>query len=122
VYTSDEKGAGTDAHISIALMGTKDKSEIISLSHSDKKNKFEQGKIDTFVLDCADLGDITSITLITDGKGAGAKWKVNKVEIIDQATTSLYRFAADSWLNKGQLALKLTDKGESKKLVEKDDE
>jgi len=118
VYTANEKDAGTDANIAITIVGSGGKSVKAKLDHSDKKNKFEKGKIDTFAVDSQDLGELTTITLISDGKGVGADWKVDKVEIVDQANCNLFRFASNSWLKKGELTIKRSEMGRSQKLVD----
>lgn len=64
VHTSDIKGAGTDANVSIAFEGTKDKgvrttSDWHKLETS--ANNFERGQVDEFIVACADVGELTGV-------------------------------------------------------------
>ncbi|NXM72566.1 LOXH1 protein, partial [Serilophus lunatus] len=93
VYTGDKRGAGTDANVHIILYGNEDKSEVIHLSQPlEHQNPFERGKVDTFKIKTKKLGSLHSIEIGHDGKGFASGWFLEKVEITDAATNSVYCF------------------------------
>ncbi|NXA15768.1 LOXH1 protein, partial [Sapayoa aenigma] len=93
VYTGDKRGAGTDANVHIILYGTEDKSEVFHLSQSlERQNPFERGKVDTFKIKTKKLGSLRSIEIGHDGKGFASGWFLEKVQITDAASNSLYCF------------------------------
>lgn len=76
VVTSDKSFAGTNANVYIELYGSRGISERFFLKNSQSKNKlFETGSIDTFVIDCPELGTIRKVKLV--------KIKTPKLKILD---------------------------------------
>ncbi|XP_069710231.1 oxygen-regulated protein 1 [Phaenicophaeus curvirostris] len=99
VYTGDKRGAGTDANVHIILFGNEDKSEAFQLSHSlDHPDPFERGKVDTFKIKTKILGSLQSIEIGHDGKGFASGWFLEKVEITDASSNSVYCFNCNRWL------------------------
>lgn len=62
VVTSDKKFAGTEAKVYIELLGKNARSGVVFLesSHQTKKT-FEQGKTDSFDVNCKNVGALTKI-------------------------------------------------------------
>ncbi|KAM6104684.1 oxygen-regulated protein 1 isoform 2-T2 [Theristicus caerulescens] len=99
VYTGDKRGAGTDANVHIILFGNEDKSEVLQLSQSlEHQDPFERGKVDTFKIKTKKLGSLHSIEIGHDGKGFASGWFLEKVEITDASTNSVYCFNCNRWL------------------------
>ncbi|OPJ83462.1 hypothetical protein AV530_006350 [Patagioenas fasciata monilis] len=99
VYTGDQRGAGTDANVHIILFGNEDKSEVFQLSQSlEYQDPFERGKVDTFKIETKKLGSLYSIEIGHDGKGFASGWFLEKVEITDTSSNSVYCFNCNRWL------------------------
>ncbi|NXC47423.1 LOXH1 protein, partial [Penelope pileata] len=93
VYTGDKRGAGTDANVHIILFGSEGKSKIFHLSQSlEHQDPFERGKVDTFNVKTKELGSLHSVEIGHDGKGFASGWFLEKVEITDASTNSVYCF------------------------------
>ncbi|WIA17082.1 hypothetical protein OEZ85_013981 [Tetradesmus obliquus] len=76
VFTSDVKGAGTDANISVNVMGLKGHSGWQQLRA--RQDSFERGQEDCFTLKLPDLGPLTHLALKSDGAGEGPAWHLDK--------------------------------------------
>ncbi|KAG2432966.1 hypothetical protein HXX76_008694 [Chlamydomonas incerta] len=96
VHTSDIKGAGTDANVCLEMFGAKGSSGVRELT--GKGNLFEQGKSDKFIFKMADLGDLSELEIWHDGKGFGAGWHLDFVEVHSSATGKVYYFPCGRWL------------------------
>ncbi|MEW5309958.1 MAG: hypothetical protein WDW38_001797 [Sanguina aurantia] len=96
-YTSDERGAGTDANVSAMLMGDKANSSILQLNNSS--NNFERGQRDEFIVESVDVGQFLKLQIGHDNKGLGPAWKLDHVEVVNQATLQRAYFIADCWLD-----------------------
>jgi hypothetical protein len=88
VYTSDQKGSGTDANVFCRVLGqTKDgqpaSTAILQLSSS--KNDFERNSKDTFVVQGTELAYMDQLEIGHDGAGAFADWHLQHVEITNSA-------------------------------------
>uniref|UniRef100_H2ZAW6 PLAT domain-containing protein n=1 Tax=Ciona savignyi TaxID=51511 RepID=H2ZAW6_CIOSA len=85
VYTSEISGAGTDADVYVVLYGREGiATEQTSLcsSKDERKSRFNKKGIDTFVLELDDIGEvIEKLRIGHDGKGWGAGWHLDKVEV-----------------------------------------
>lgn len=78
VYTSDVKGAGTDANVDVTLNGTEGSFGPLRLETS--KNNFERNRCDKFQCECL-VGELQSISIGHDGKGLFSAWHLNKVVV-----------------------------------------
>ena len=99
--TSDIKGAGTDANVSIVISGSRDGVAVDSGSHklSDSANNFERGKSDTFLVRCRDLGELKRVTVTSDGAGLGSSWHLDHVEVVDTTRSVSAVFPCCRWLD-----------------------
>ena len=77
VYTSDLRGAGTDAHVILVLYGREGKSDEIKLQ--SKSDTFEAGKCDEFKRDLADVDIPYKLRVSHDNKHAFASWHLDRV-------------------------------------------
>ncbi|KAF5837533.1 hypothetical protein DUNSADRAFT_4226 [Dunaliella salina] len=106
VYTSDIRGAGTDANVYCVIFGEKGQTPRTKLETA--KNNFERGQRDDFVIESIDLGQITKLEIGHDDSGPGSGWHLSHVEVRSQATQETYFFNADQWLEKANGTLTLT--------------
>jgi len=97
VYTSDIRGAGTDASVFMELEGEKGTVGFTRLEASSKD--FERGSVDTFQVQGSDIGKLTKIGVKTDNSGWGAAWHLQQVEIRSEATGELYVFPCNNWFD-----------------------
>ena len=59
VKTGDVRGAGTDATAYIKMYGSEGDTGKITLKQSENtKNKFERGRVDQFVVEAMDIGEV----------------------------------------------------------------
>lgn len=77
VYTSNMKGAGTDAQVHLVLYGRDGKSDDIKLQ--SKSNAFEAGACDEFKEDVVDVGIPFKLRVSHDNKKAFAAWHLDRV-------------------------------------------
>lgn len=100
MYTTDMKGAGTDANVYFTMYGSsKDKtglqSEKISLDNKD--NNFESGHIDTFNVETLNFDKVEKIRIGHDNSGAFSGWHLEKVSMRVNSMPNLnYDYAASS--------------------------
>ncbi len=77
VVTGDVRGAGTQANVFLTLKGTEGSSDE-RLLDNDKDN-FTRGRTDTFLLQCSDLGRLTSLIVRHDNAGPHPGWLLDRV-------------------------------------------
>eukprot|EP01123_Difflugia_compressa_P005057 TRINITY_DN1661_c0_g1_i1.p1 TRINITY_DN1661_c0_g1~~TRINITY_DN1661_c0_g1_i1.p1 ORF type:complete len:960 (-),score=248.52 TRINITY_DN1661_c0_g1_i1:25-2904(-) len=107
ITTGTDMGAGTDADIYVKLFGKKGNSEEIKLKKSiNHKNKFEAGKTDLFSLGQPDYGEITSISVRSNDKGAGSDWLIDRIEIMNDITGITTKAKCNFWFGKKKLEQK----------------
>ena len=100
IVTSDIKGAGTDADVTLSFMGSKGSSGEHRLD--DSKNNFERGMVDSFQIKCQDVGVITSARIGHNNRGFGPSWHMQSMTITDQNTGVETVFACGMWFAKGE--------------------
>eukprot|EP00798_Chlamydomonas_sp_ICE-L_P018434 gene18434-24910_t len=108
VYTSDIRGAGTDANVTMIMYGDNGLNSP-SLKLDNSKNNFERDMMDEFICETIDLGKLTKIQLSHDDSGLGPGWHVDHVEILHQTSGERFYFLADQWMEKklGTLSIML---------------
>ncbi len=77
VYTSDLRGAGTDAEVILVLYGRGGKSDDIKLR--SKSDAFEAGKCDEFKVDIIEVDTPFKLRVSHDNKRAFASWHLDRV-------------------------------------------
>jgi hypothetical protein len=86
VHTSKQKGAGTDANVSLRLTGKNGAFGPVPLEGGGR-SAFERAGQDVFLLDCPDLGELVGLNVGHDGAGGGfifnqkAKWLLDSVVV-----------------------------------------
>ncbi|KAL8614281.1 hypothetical protein ACOMHN_007619 [Nucella lapillus] len=76
VFTGNKRGAGSDANVYITMFGEFGDSGEKKLS--SRKNNFERGKMDEFLLECPKLGRLERIRVGHDNSGFGPGWFLDK--------------------------------------------
>eukprot|EP01045_Picozoa_sp_COSAG04_P043444 COSAG04_NODE_14241_length_576_cov_0.670860_1_plen_109_part_10 len=99
------KGAGTDANVNVVLYGEHGRSGPWRLRESFK-DLFERGKMDTFVLEAAFLGELKAIKIGHDGRRPNSAWYLETVFVQDTLQGGEWEFECRSWLD-----LKLSQDG-----------
>jgi len=103
VYTSDIKGAGTDANVELVLYGSLGDSGAIKLLVSENhKDKFERNQFDIFAVSCSNLGPLQKIKIGHDNKYLGAAWHLDRVEVTDNLQGTKWVFPSHQWFDKSE--------------------
>ena len=104
--TSDVKKAGTDANVTVTVVGENGTSGPRKLDNNCKtskhRDKFEKDHEDSFVFEALDLGALKSATIEHDGKGLkNSNWHLEwvKVEVKEEPQMSI-KFPCGQWLSK----------------------
>jgi len=97
VLTGDRSGAGTDANVSIELIGDNGKSGLHVLDNA--QNNFERNKTDSFGIQCPDLGKLQRISIGHDNSGFGAAWFLDKIIIANQKSGEKAYFLSGDWFD-----------------------
>jgi len=64
----------------------------------NEQNNFERNKIDSFGVQCEDLGNLQKINIGHDNSGFGASWFLDKIIITSQKTNQKWYFLVGDWL------------------------
>eukprot|EP01121_Diplochlamys_sp_Union-15-3_P013545 TRINITY_DN4215_c0_g1_i1.p1 TRINITY_DN4215_c0_g1~~TRINITY_DN4215_c0_g1_i1.p1 ORF type:complete len:964 (-),score=265.67 TRINITY_DN4215_c0_g1_i1:44-2935(-) len=111
IRTADFRGAGTDANVFVHIYGKNGSSGDRVLD-----GEFERGSVDTFGIECVDLGPIEKLRIGHDNRGFGPGWFLDKVTIRNESTSQEYYFLAGRWLDKsegdGLTVIEMTPKNE----------
>ena len=87
VYTSDMRGAGTDANVHIVAYGKNKKGDSIKsdeIKLDNKGDNFEAGQTDKFKVEMIDIGKPYKIRVGHDNSGAFAGWHLDRVSHMQQ--------------------------------------
>ncbi len=107
VKTGGKSGAGTDSTIHLQLHGDKYSMETKSINMSDMAgdgNNFEKNDKDCFYIgyNVNGIGEIKSITISKNNKGAGADWYLESIKITEEVATGqtakVYTFNIGKWI------------------------
>jgi len=104
VHTSDVRGAGTDARVTLSLIGGGDGKRVFGpVPLENSRNNFERGARDVFLLKVprGALGPegLAAIDIGHDGSGLASAWSIEQVLLTDTAAQKRYSFVADRWLD-----------------------
>ena len=90
IYTSDVRGAGTDANVYLVVYGNKGKSDEVWLDN--ESNNFETGQTDNFKIEITDVGRPYKIRIGHDNKNPASAWHLNKVCLVFWFVSRSYIF------------------------------
>lgn len=96
VYTSDLRGAGTDANVYLVAYGEKGKTDEVWLKN--ESNNFESGQTDEFKVDLVDIGKPYKIRVGHDNSSPAAAWHLDRIEMENLHTQRRYLFRCNRWL------------------------
>ncbi|XP_035234693.1 lipoxygenase homology domain-containing protein 1 isoform X2 [Anguilla anguilla] len=97
IWTSDVKGAGTDAPISLQIYGEKGKSDELRLNNNS--DNFEQGQLDKFMIELPDLGKARKVRVWHEKRHPFAGWHLDKLTLMKTLTKDKYTFPCGRWLD-----------------------
>ncbi|XP_077979346.1 lipoxygenase homology domain-containing protein 1-like [Glandiceps talaboti] len=99
VITGDEKGAGTNANVSITIYGTNGDSGKRPLTQRFR-DLFERNQTDKFQIEVLDLGELSKVRIEHDNSGFSPGWFLDRIEITNMSTGQRTTFPAQKWLDK----------------------
>ena len=103
ITTSDIRNAGTNADVFVQIFGTdgtsSDKTSLVP-EKSNRRDHFGRAKVDVFVVQSPNVGEIEKIRIGHDGTGIGSGWHLSKI---------LVRLQLTSHAGDGLLKMKVTD-------------
>ncbi|XP_059172371.1 lipoxygenase homology domain-containing protein 1-like [Physella acuta] len=89
VDTGNVDSAGTDAKVSLTIIGNRGRTEQLELPEDAQKSKFERGNTNDFdVSSSANVGTITNIIIGHDNSGVRPGWFLNTVRVRKVFTTA----------------------------------
>jgi len=95
-WTTDVKGAGTDARVSVVLFGASENSESLALEGG--KSSFKRGGKDTFKVKAADIGPVERIRIGHDNSSGSPGWHLDRVSVQNVTTnTKPVEFPCAMW-------------------------
>ncbi|KAI1905273.1 hypothetical protein AGOR_G00014410 [Albula goreensis] len=97
IWTSDVKGAGTDAQVFLQIYGEKGKSDEMKLENNS--DSFEQGQLDKFMIEMPDLGKIQKLRIWHEKRHPFAGWHLDRVTLLRTLTKEKYSFSCGRWLD-----------------------
>ncbi|KAE8636810.1 hypothetical protein XENTR_v10003144 [Xenopus tropicalis] len=99
VVTGFEKGAGTDANVTLVMYGSNGDSGKHALKQK-MRNLFERGKTNRFYIETLDLGEMKKVRVEHDNSGLSPGWLLERVEVTNSATGVTTIFPCGKWLDK----------------------
>ncbi|CAG9464667.1 unnamed protein product [Pedinophyceae sp. YPF-701] len=99
VFTTDMRGAGTDANVHLVMFGENGR-QMGPTPLDTSKNNFERGAHDIFLLKSPDLGALHEIEIGHDNKGLGPGWHLSQVVITNTTTQARYNFPCHQWFDR----------------------
>ena len=102
ISTGDQAGAGTDANVSLEIVGDKGSTGKIALNARMSGNVFERAGRDVVGFMAGDVGKVKHIVISHDNAFAAAGWFLSVVEVT--APTGKTRFECNDWLESGRLS------------------
>ncbi|KAJ8339353.1 hypothetical protein SKAU_G00361390 [Synaphobranchus kaupii] len=97
IWTSDVKGAGTDAQVFLQIYGDKGKSDEMRLENNS--DSFEQGQLDKFMIEMPCLGKILKLRVWHEKRHPFAGWHLDRVTLMKTLTKEKYSFSCGRWLD-----------------------
>ncbi|KAL7853335.1 hypothetical protein AOLI_G00201790 [Acnodon oligacanthus] len=97
IWTSDIKGAGTDAQVFLQVYGEKGKSDETKLE--SKSDSFEQAQCDKFMIEMPDIGKIRKLRIWHEKRHPFSGWHLGRVTIMKTLNREKYNFACNRWLD-----------------------
>uniref|UniRef100_A0A8C2Q311 Lipoxygenase homology domains 1a n=1 Tax=Cyprinus carpio TaxID=7962 RepID=A0A8C2Q311_CYPCA len=97
IWTSEIKGAGTDAQVFLQVYGETGKSDEMKLE--SKSDSFEQGQCDKFIIEMPDIGKIRKLRIWHEKRHPFSGWHLGRVTLMKTLTREKYSFVCNRWLD-----------------------
>uniref|UniRef100_A0A8C1KV82 Lipoxygenase homology domains 1a n=1 Tax=Cyprinus carpio TaxID=7962 RepID=A0A8C1KV82_CYPCA len=97
IWTSEIKGAGTDAQVFVQVYGETGKSDEMRLE--SKSDSFEQGQCDKFIIEMPDFGKIRKLRIWHEKRNPFSGWHLGRVTLMKTLTREKYSFVCNRWLD-----------------------
>uniref|UniRef100_A0A8C1TV52 Lipoxygenase homology domains 1a n=1 Tax=Cyprinus carpio TaxID=7962 RepID=A0A8C1TV52_CYPCA len=97
IWTSEIKGAGTDAQVFVQVYGETGKSDEMKLE--SKSDSFEQGQCDKFIIEMPDFGKIRKLRIWHEKRNPFSGWHLGRVTLMKTLTREKYSFVCNRWLD-----------------------
>uniref|UniRef100_A0A671XMC4 Lipoxygenase homology PLAT domains 1 n=1 Tax=Sparus aurata TaxID=8175 RepID=A0A671XMC4_SPAAU len=97
IWTSDVKGAGTDAQVFLQIYGEKGKSDEIKLENNS--DSFEQAQLDKFMIEMPDIGKLLKLRIWHEKRHPFSGWHLARVTLLKTLTMEKYSFQCGRWLD-----------------------
>ncbi|KAM6985878.1 lipoxygenase homology domain-containing protein 1 [Aplochiton taeniatus] len=97
IWTSDVKGAGTDAQVFLQIYGEKGKSDEMRLENNS--DSFEQAQLDKFMIEMPDIGNLQKLRIWHEKRNPFAGWHLARVTLMKTLTREKYSFTCGRWLD-----------------------
>jgi hypothetical protein len=98
MWTSDIRGAGTDAQVTIQVYGNLGKTDIIPLGNDT--DNFEQGEVDKFKVELSDIGTPYKLRVEHNNANLFPGWHLEKIKLEHLATKEYFIFHCGRWLDR----------------------
>lgn len=100
ICTGTVPSSGTSANIFVSLHGTEGDSGARQLPA--KRGQFDSAAISKFHISAVDLGALEFIRVRHDGKGLGAGWFLERVDVTSEISGKTWNFPCNRWLDEKQ--------------------
>ncbi|KAK1803299.1 hypothetical protein P4O66_004083 [Electrophorus voltai] len=97
IWTSDVKGAGTDAQVFLQVYGETGKSDEMKLE--SKSDSFEQGQCDKFMIEMPDIGKVRKLRIWHEKRNPFSGWHLGRVTLMKTLNREKYNFVCNRWLD-----------------------
>ncbi|XP_062333408.1 lipoxygenase homology domain-containing protein 1-like [Osmerus eperlanus] len=97
IWTSDVKGAGTDAQVFLQIYGENGKSDEIKLENNS--DSFEQAQLDRFMVEMPDIGRLRKLRVWHEKRHPFAGWHLARATLMKTLTREKYSFSCGRWLD-----------------------
>uniref|UniRef100_A0A8C4ZN74 Lipoxygenase homology PLAT domains 1 n=1 Tax=Gadus morhua TaxID=8049 RepID=A0A8C4ZN74_GADMO len=98
IFTTDMKGAGTDAQVFLQIYGERGKSDEMKMENNTE-DSFEQGQVDKFTIEMPDIGRLQKLRIWHEKRHPFAGWHLAKVTLMKTLTKEKYSFDCGRWLD-----------------------
>ncbi|KAK5871016.1 hypothetical protein PBY51_003919 [Eleginops maclovinus] len=101
VKTGSIPGSSSDSNVFVKLYGEKGDTSTILLVVSDNNlgNYFETGRVDIFIVETYDIGQINRLMIGHTNEGMRAGWFLDSVQLMVPVNGKQYMFPSDRWLD-----------------------
>ncbi|CAN9504554.1 unnamed protein product [Ophioblennius macclurei] len=97
IWTSDVKGAGTDAQVFLQIYGERGKSDEIKLENNS--DSFEQAQLDKFMVEMPDIGRLLKVRIWHEKRHPFSGWHLARLTLLKTLTMEKYSFECGRWLD-----------------------